>query len=133
MRVVSPIPPAESQQSGGSQNAAKSKSDKAYARLSRYELYLFEAKTRAVKNLAKHVAESDPVEAAAALIKATGNIDTAVDLLIAAERSIVSMVPVSKPVVEYDEAIVKETGLAPAPVDLVAETETNGKEQAPRL
>jgi hypothetical protein len=54
--------------------------------------------------LAKHIANSDPVEAAAALIKATGGIDAAVDLLIAAERSIASIskpvvAPVSEPVV----------------------------------
>jgi hypothetical protein len=71
---------------------------KAYAKFSRYERYLFEAKTGAVKDLTKHIANSDPVEAAAALIKATGSIDTAVDLLIAAERSIVSMALVSEPV-----------------------------------
>jgi hypothetical protein len=57
--------------------------------------------------LAKHIANSDPVEAAAALIKATGGIDAAVDLLIAAERSIASIskpvvAPVSEPVVEAE-------------------------------
>lgn len=84
---------------------------KGYAKFSGFELYLFEAKTGAIKDLAKHIAESDPIEAAAALIRVTGSIDAAVDLLIAAERSIVSMRPVVEPVVEYDEAVVEGTGL----------------------
>src|SRR5262249_26799703 len=74
----------------------------AYRKFSRYELHLFEIATGAIKDLVKHIADSDPIEAAAALIKATGSIDASVDLLIAAERSIVSTAPVSKPVVEAE-------------------------------
>jgi hypothetical protein len=87
--------------------------NEAYAKFSRYELYLFEAKTGAIKDLAKHIANSNPIEAAVALIKVAGSIDAAVDLLIAAERSIVSTVSVSKPVVEpVVESVVEPVSVA---------------------